>query len=83
MTPTETNKVKFENKVGLELISKHTFNEDVKTVWNLRVCRFKDSGNKSWYMWCERNNQLVRGTEENGTNLSKDLKEMFKLNNNV
>ena len=68
-----------ETRSGQTHLSSHTFNEDKNTVWKLRLTKFNSTGNKGWRLWCERNGEFLHGTEQNGRNLSKDLKEMFNL----
>ena len=79
MTQTQQHE-QFESKVGLTLKSSHTFQESSKHTWFLRVCRWDGgSGRQSWTMWCERDGQLIIGTEMSGQRLSKDTKETFGL----
>jgi hypothetical protein len=68
-----------EQRIGQTLLSSHTFNEDTKTLWKLRLTKWDSSGRKNWTLWCERNGEFLNGTEQRGTNLSKDLKELFNL----
>ena len=79
MTHTEKQE-QFETRVGLTLQSLSTFKESSKETWFLRVCRWDGGkGKQSWTMWCEREGELVRGTQETGQRLSKDLKETFEF----
>ncbi len=68
-----------EKRCGQTLLSSHTFSEDTKTLWKLRLKKWDSSGRKTWTLWCERNGEFLKGTEQGGRNLSKDLKEMFNL----
>jgi hypothetical protein len=78
-TSRELELESLEARSGQTHLSSHTFNEDKNTVWKLRLTKFNSTGNKSWRLWCERKGEFLHGTEQNGRNLSKDLKSMFNL----
>ena len=81
MTHTQKQE-QFESRVGLTLISSHTFQESQKETRFLRVLRWDGdggSGRQSLTMWCEWNGELIRGTQRNGQRLTKGIKETFGL----
>lgn len=77
MTRTE-ELIKFESRAGVTLEQEGTFEESSNTKWLIRVGRF-ERGRRTWTMWCERNGELVRGSEKTGRNLSSEIRDTFKL----
>jgi hypothetical protein len=53
----------------------HTFQEDKNTTW---FCQFMPHS-REWMIWCERNEEKVRGTLIFRKRLNKEWKVIFKI----